>query len=41
MFWGPTIGFIEVVNRAGKVLEWIKSKVMRYYQGQSSKTPKI
>ena len=39
--WGPTIGFLEMLNRAGKVLEWIKVKVMRFYQGQSSKTPKI
>ena len=39
--WGPTIGFLEMLNRAGKVLEWIKVKAMRFYQGQSSKTPKI
>ena len=41
MFWGPTIGFLEVLNRTGKAVKWLKVKVKRFYQGQSSKTPKI
>ena len=38
MFWGHTL---EVLNRPGKVVKWSKVKVKRFYQGQSSKTPKM
>ena len=38
MFWGHTL---EVLNRTGKVVKWSKVKVKRFYQGQSSKTPKM